>query len=133
MPALVILRILPCGDPPVGVLGIPLHRIASFGILTVLCIICVRSSQMLWKAKPSEVGVQTLFYESLLGQQSQIFRSPIPILIFVFLPLSLWYIFAAVYYNWEWEFGVIITGLQFYPALLWGVQSVTQGTLPSVV
>ena len=73
---------------------------------------------------------QMLFYESLFGGESHIFKSCVPILMILMTPLSLWYIWTIVkyiYVYWMVEFATILHALQLYPALFMLFQSVFQG------
>lgn len=117
---------------PRDIICIPLNEIVVVSIMVLTPIICSRSFLLQLRAKPSNPTFRTLFYESLFGSESQMLKSPIPILNLICIPLSLWYIWNIVhyiYYSWKIEFAIaqFFRPLILYPALFWVFQSIFQG------
>jgi hypothetical protein len=99
-------------------------------IMTLMSIVCTRSCLRQLTAKHNDQTFRVLFYDSLFGQESQVLKSPFPILIVISLPISLWYLVTMViyiYYNWKIEFAQFFHPLQIYPALFTVLQSLFQG------
>ena len=99
-------------------------------IMTLMSIVCTRSCLQQLTAKPTEQTFRILFHDSLFGQESQVLKSPFPILIIISVPISLWYLVTMViyiYYNWKIEFAQFFHPLQIYPALFTVLQSLFQG------
>ena len=113
------------------IIGYPLDEIVFVIILVLLSIVCARSFLMQLKSKPEDMGFRKLFYESLFGHQSQVLKSPFPILIIITVPISVWYIWTIVTYaynNWEIEFAQFFHPLQLYPSVFLFFHSIFQGS-----
>ena len=113
-----------------NIIGIPLNEIVFVSILVLLPIVCARSFLMMLTSKPKDMEFRTLFYESLFGKQSEVLKSPFPILTLIAVPLSLWYIWTIVtyaYYNWEIAFAQFFHPLQLYPVVFFFFQTLFQG------
>ena len=68
-------------------------------IMILMSVMCARSLLRQLNAKPDDLTFRTLFYDSLFGQESQVFKSPFPILIVISLPISLWYLVTMIFYT----------------------------------
>ena len=121
---------LPISDNVQDVIGYPLQGIVFVLILILLSIICLKSCLMQLNSKPKDMEFRQLFYDSFFGQESQVWRSPIPIPTIITVPISLWYIWTIVhfaYYNYEVEFAQFFHPLQLYPSVLLFFQTLFQG------
>ena len=113
------------------IIGYPLDEIVFVSILVLQSIICARSFLMQLNSKPKDMEFRKLFYESLFGQQSQVFKSPLPILAIITVPISVWFIWTIViyaYYNWEIEFAQFFHPLQLYPSVFLFFHAIFQGS-----
>ena len=112
------------------ILHVKLNDIVVISLWLLLPILCARAFLSQLKAKSKDMEFRMLFYESLFGDESHIFKSCVPILMILLTPLSLGYIWTIVkyiYVHWTVEFATILHALQLYPALFMLFQSVFQG------
>ena len=127
----VVLHVHPSLNWQLGdIINIKFSDINVVMIMAFMSIVCTRSCLQQLRAKPADQTFRTLFYNSLFGQESQVFKSPFPILIVISLPTSLCYLVTMVtyiYYNWEIELPQFFHPLQIYPASLIVLQSLFQG------
>ena len=89
-------------------------------IISLMSIMCTCSCVHQCTSKPTDQSYQTLFYYSLFGKESQVFKSIFPTLALITLPISLCYLVTMVLYmhqNWEIELPKIFPPLQIYPAI----------------
>ena len=99
-------------------------------IMILTSIMCTHSFLRQLIAKHTDQTFRILFYDSLFGKESRVFKSPCPILIVICLLISLWYIVTMVFhihYDWDLELPLIVHPLQIYPTLCSVLQSTFQG------